>query len=345
MEIESSPAIVPVDANTARILVGYDYNEGGPGRAGLISLRLTNDGGAYTLTPEWKFDPEALATYTTDIFTTGGSGQGCGNVWSSPTVDVARNLVFFATGNCSVGRYDDKTLYGGESMFALDATTGALQWCYSPRPVNNDDLDFGATPNLLPDGRVGLGGKDGTYYAFARDAASVPGTDAATACRGAHGQTPAWKTTVSTGWSIGGIEGTPAVGKVGAADAVFVSNALPMPDENTFSNPQLLTTLHAIDAKTGAKLWDEPSILPTYGGPVYANGLLFVPNTFGMHFEIANADLGTPLWSFPMFGPASPPAIVGDSIYVGSGVSGGSDLPLPGLDSTGVVYAFEAVTV
>jgi outer membrane protein assembly factor BamB len=348
IEIESSPSVVRASTDTASVYVGMDYNEGGIGRAGMIGLTLKESGSAVSLTPNWKFDPEGLATYTgADVFSAGGRGQGCGNTWSSPTVDVESNLVYFDISNCDTGRYKDATLYGGEAVFAIDATTGELRWCYSPRPVNGDDLDFGATPNLLPDGRVGVGGKDGAYYGFKRTAINAVSHDAATACRGAHGQTPDYATTVSTGGGIDGIIGTPAVGKAGGADAVFASNAIPMPDADTFSHPQRLTTLHAIDAKTGAVLWDAPNVFPAYAGPAYTNGVVFMPDTFAMNFTAFSADTGLPVWTFPMFAPSSPPAIVGDSIYVGSGVNPGTDAPIPGLDvglgAVGVLYAFQAV--
>ena len=354
IEILSSPAIVvAADGQSARIYVGVDYNEGGIGRGGIVRHTLARAGDSWTLTPDWKFDPEALVPYHTDVFTQGGRGQGCGNTWSSPMINESLNLLYFGVSNCSSGRYDDESLYGGEAIFAIDLDSGELVWCYSPRPVNSEDLAFGATPNQLPDGNVGLGGKDGIYYSFPAEPLVEPDHDPTTACRGASGQTPDWETKVSTGNAIGGIIGTPAVGKVGEADAVFAANAVPMPEEdrpetaqhneNTFENPQHLTTLHAIDIATGTVLWDAPNVFPAYSGPVYTNGLVFAPDTFGMNFTAYHADTGLPIWSFPMFAPSGPPAIVGDSIYVGSGV-----IPSPGtpvLSDIGLIYAFEAVAV
>jgi outer membrane protein assembly factor BamB len=342
IEIESSPAVI-AHGNSADIYVGMDYNEGGPGRAGMVRLTLARAEDAWSLTPEWKFDPEALVAYHDDVFAAGGPGDGCGNTWSSPTVDRAAGLVYFDISNCETGRHHADR-YGGESAFAIDAETGALAWCYSPRPINNDDLDFGATPNLLPGNRVGFGGKDGAYYSFPRAATSAPVTDVTTACRGANAHAPNWSTTVATGGAIDGIIGTPALGKVsdplgGARDAVFATNAIPMPDQDTFSNPQRLTTLHAIDAATGEVIWDAPNVFPAYAGPVYAKGIVFMPDTFGMNFTAYSADAGVPVWSFPMFAPSGPPAISGDSIYIGSGVA-----PAPGtpaLSDVGAVYAFQ----
>lgn len=354
IEILSSPAIVVApDGMSARIYVGMDYNEGSLGRAGIVAHTFARDGEGWTLTPDWKFDPEALAPYYTDVFTAGGRGQGCGNTWSSPMIDGDLGLLYFGVSNCSSARYDDDSLYGGEAIFAIDADTGELVWCYSPRPVNSEDLAFGATPNKLPDGNVGIGGKDGIYYSFPAEPLGPPDHEPTTACRGDSGQSPTWETKVSTGNAIGGIIGTPAVGKVRESNAIFASNAVPTPeedrpetpqhDENTFSNPQHLSTLHAIDVATGEVLWNAPNVMPAYAGPVYANGLVFAPDTFGMNFTVYHADTGAPLWSFPMFAPSGPPAIVGDSVYVGSGVIPAPDTPV--LSGIGVVYAFEAVGV
>ncbi|GAC1415910.1 MAG: PQQ-binding-like beta-propeller repeat protein [Actinomycetota bacterium] len=341
IEIESSPAVIPHSDGTASIFTGMDYNEGGPGRAGMLKLTLAH-GSAWTLTPDWKFDPEALVAYHSNVLSAGGPGQGCGGVWSSPTIDENAGLVYFNTSNCATSRYTNKSLYGGESIFAISMSSGALAWCYAPRPVNDLDVDFGATPNLLPNGRVGTGGKDGSYYSLGREPSRPANTQPSTACRGSSAQKPQWATQVSTGGSISGIIGTSAVGAVGGKDAIFVANSVPAPSDVTLEHPEHLTTLHALNAATGAVLWNAPDIIPAYAGPVYANGLLYIPETFGMNFSIYSADLGLPLWRFPMPAPSGPPAIVGNTIYIGSGVEPGSGTPV--LSQVGALYAFTTAT-
>ena len=199
-------------------------------------------------------------------------------------------------------------------------------------------MDFGATPNLLPNHRVGTGGKDGSYYSFDRASSASADVHASTACRGASAHKPNWTTRVSTGGSISGIIGTSALGQAGGRSAIFAANTVPAPDDSTARNPHHLTTLHAIDAATGAVIWDAPNIIPAYAGPVYANGLVYLPDTFGMSVSIFSADLGIPLWSFPMAAPSGPPTIVGDTLYIGSGVEPGSGTPI--LSQTGALYAF-----
>ena len=92
------------------------------------------------------------------------------DVWSSPSVDEARGLVFAATGNCptSPEGWGDHT----EAIFALDLETGEPVWAYQPHAPNNDDLDFAGAPNLFRVGDqdvVGLGNKDGHYYVVDRE--------------------------------------------------------------------------------------------------------------------------------------------------------------------------------
>ena len=104
----------------------------------------------------------------------GATGPGCGDVWCSPTVDEARRLVFVGTGNCvtspkGYGRF-------AEAVVALDLDDGSVRWSYQPHQPNRDDLDFAGAPNLFEvDGRalVGLGNKDGTYYAVDRETGAL----------------------------------------------------------------------------------------------------------------------------------------------------------------------------
>jgi outer membrane protein assembly factor BamB len=293
----------------------------------LLSFHLHNTGNGWKLSPQWKFDPETLLTYTTDPLHEGGKGNSCGNIWSSPTVDVAHNMVISVTGNC-----DKKPPFepgAGESIFAVSLDTGTLVWRYAPRsPDNGLDLDFGATPNLLPTGTIGEGGKDGLYYRFNADGTlvSVP-------------------TKVSTGSDIGGMIGSSALGQANGKPAVFASTAIPISTrdpqtsfQDILSNPGLATGLHAIDATTGKKLWDAPTG-PAYGAAVYSGGVVFIPDTFTFTVQAFDANTGVPIWAFPMQGPpASPPAIAGNSIYLGSGISFG-----PPLDSIGAIWGFQTV--
>lgn len=324
IEITSSPTIVERNGEW-RLYTGMDFNEGSLGRAGMIAARI--DASTFAVTPLWKFDPERQLVYTTDVskdgvsgfeysatpLTHGGRGHGCGNVWSSAMLSADR--IFFATANCSPGRLGDSTEWGPESIWSIDADTGDLQWCYAPRPVNGDDLDFGASPNLLPNGLIGEGGKDGFYYAMRALHDGPVDRRCAT-------HTPAWKANVTVGFAYGGIIGTPALGMSGGKAAIFITSAIPVPDEGAFSDPGRMFAVHAVDASNGEILWHAPMPGPSYGAPVYTNGVVFVPDTFTFSMQAYSADLGVPLWSFPLVGaPSSGPAVLGDSIYFGAGTS------------------------
>src|SRR5205807_492205 len=128
------------------------------------------------------------------------------------------------------------------------------------------DLDFGATPNMLGNGLVGEGGKDGVYYAYRL--AGPPPVAPATA-------SPVWTTQAATASSIGGFIGSTAVGKLGATHqnhaAVFAASAIPVSPNNPngsitndVTHPNQAFGLHAIDAVTHQVAWDAP-LAPSFG--------------------------------------------------------------------------------
>ncbi|MEY2464890.1 MAG: hypothetical protein QOH64_3028 [Acidimicrobiaceae bacterium] len=325
VEVESSPAVVTIGEET-RVLVGLDvHNDQNVGRTGLVQVALTPAGPEpqWKLEPRWKFDPEGPATYTgPDQLTVGsGTGSGCASVWSSPAVDVARGLAFFGTGSCSV---DGVTT--GESMWAVDLRSGAMQWVFHPpRDSTRYDDDFGASANVLPGGLVGNGSKDGWYYAVAEQ----PAADGSAAL--------AWSTHVgesghaTTDFAVGGVIGTPAVGKVGADDAIFVTTAISTPikgpfddgfslDSTLLEDPSRLLSLSALRASDGALLWRSPLARQSYGAPTYANGVVLVPSTFDFSLQAYDASTGVLLATIPVGGaPSSAPAIVGDRVFIGAG--------------------------
>jgi hypothetical protein len=328
-QIESSPAVVPMPDGSTRVVVGMDFNEQDKvGQAGLLAFAL-QPGTSWQLTPLWKYDPETRQTYTSDPIHTGGStgGKACGDVWSSPM--VTGNLVVFGVGNCDFDNVGDPPVTESVSAVALDS--GARQWEYQPRNPTDAaawDLDYGATPNLLPGGNVGEGGKDGTYRSFTQ------------------GGSLNWSSHLSTGADIGGMIGSTALGQANGKPAIFASTAIPFstrtPDQSLQENatsPNHATGLHAIDATTGAKLWDAPAG-PAYGAAVYAGGVVLIPDTFSFNLQAYDANTGAPLWTWPMGGPpASPPAVAGNSVYAGTGVSFGDPL-----NEIGAIWGFQTAT-
>ena len=156
------------------------------------------------------------ATYrNADASLSGFSGAA---VWSSPSLDRKRKLLYVSTGNnysASPAVVDaGAPLPEGndvESIVALDLDTGAIRW--SQRMTTGDiwnfgnysgpDWDFGAGPNLFQasvDGGVhdivGAGQKSGVYWAVDADTHAV-----------------LWKKQVGPGGHLGGIHwGTAADG-------------------------------------------------------------------------------------------------------------------------------------
>jgi polyvinyl alcohol dehydrogenase (cytochrome) len=137
-------------------------------------------------------------------------GPAGGSVWSAPTLDPRRNLLYVGTGNS----YTDVPTVHTDSILALDMSTGAIRWVNQLRPKDNyivgcdapdtagrgncpqtlgPDVDFGASPILrkLMDGRQVLltGEKSGQVY----------GLDPQSGRQ-------LWTTQVGVGSSLGGIE-------------------------------------------------------------------------------------------------------------------------------------------
>ncbi|HJR18283.1 MAG TPA: PQQ-binding-like beta-propeller repeat protein [Actinomycetota bacterium] len=334
IEIESSPVIGHF-ADGDRVFVGMDvHNRSDVGRTGLLAfgLRPNPDGPEpYRFELLYKHDPETgLVRHS--LTEGSGEGFGCGGVWSSPSLDASalggRGIVVYGTSNCD--NPDESAAageIGREAMIAIDATSGEELWRFQPREPNDLDDDFGSTPNMLPGGAVGIGGKDGWYYA--RDLETGDGVWSTRA--GQSGR-------LNSGFSVGGFIGVPAVGRAtdpisGAErDVIFGVTALPTPfatpldaggnplDTSLLQDPGRLFSLHAIDAATGEILWRSPLAAPAYGHVSYANGVVFASVTFGVRLQAFDAATGLPLWIMPTFGaPSSSPVLLGDMLFTGTG--------------------------
>src|SRR5580765_785776 len=117
-------------------------------------------------------------------------GPSGGGVWSSPTVDIKRKVVYAATGNM----YTEPQQPTSDAIMAFDLDTGAVKWtsqvtakdifivgCGGPQngancPPAEDlgpDFDFGNAPILVkrPDGKdvIVAGQKSGVGWAFDPD--------------------------------------------------------------------------------------------------------------------------------------------------------------------------------
>ena len=211
----------------------------------------------------WKFQVTPSPMY--------GAGS---SVWSSAALDTERKLAFIGTGNnyyAPVSPYSD-------SLLAIDYMTGALKW--SEQFTKNDawtygtlasggvDGDVGATPNLFEvNGRavVGVGDKPGTYYVRDRETGDEVWTR---------------KLTDGSGFQ-GGVMAPAAV----ANGTVFVVS----------NNGTRNSTVFALAVESGMPKWMHDITDPTFGGPAYGNGVLYVGDQGGNIFAL-DAASGSELW-------------------------------------------------
>ncbi|MHB8671599.1 MAG: outer membrane protein assembly factor BamB family protein, partial [Acidimicrobiales bacterium] len=211
----------------------------------------------------------------------------------------------------------------------LDGTQfGPPAWVFTPPRLDphspeyngdpNCDWDFGATANLgtLPNGTdmVGVGGKDGTYYAL------DPATGALR-----------WHTNVVYGGLAGGFIGTTALdarhGRVYGATALGdfgrfegVGSAVCQP---TNPRDQLVQepSQFSFDAADGSVKWAQP-LSQTFGPTTVAGGMTFVGNGAGRHVQVRDARTGVLIKALPLQANSDSGVVVGrDALYMGTGSS------------------------
>jgi polyvinyl alcohol dehydrogenase (cytochrome) len=283
-EIQSSPVVVD-----GKVIFGYDGHDRPGVRAGLVALD------ADTGDEVWDFDPDG-----------GKEPSGCAGIWGSPTVDVERALVYAGTANCpgSPERWGDYS----EAIFAVDLHTGEPAWHFQPRGPSNFDFDFAGAPNLFDsDGRevVGLGGKDGVYYALDRDTGEL-----------------IWKVEASIprvqaeNFSTGGF-----IGATAYADGVVMGGT-------AIDGP--CPCLHGIDVETGELAWQEEDAGATFASSMIVNGVGFAGSTTDFTLRAVDIETGEVLWSHPMIG-----AVAGGAVTVGNFVVAVAGIREPGLEPAG----------
>ncbi len=267
-------------------------------------------------------------------------------VWSSPTVDAARGLVYVGTGQS----YTRPAAERSDAILALDAETGALAWSFQATPDDafnmactsarfrqncpappGPDLDFGMSPMLVerPDGReiLVVGQKSGTVWAL------DPDDDGAVL----------WSTQIGKGGALGGIhwgmatDGRYAYAPNSDRGAVIV-------DVNPDHDPA--PGLFALDLATGAVAWSTPPpeeacegkqgcFVANSAGAAAIPGVVFAGGLDGHIRAYAAAD-GRILWDFDttdvtettngvpgrggaIDGPG--PVVAGGMLFVNSGYS------------------------
>jgi len=284
-------------------------------------------------------------------------GYSGGAVWgSTPAIDQATDSVYVGTGNnytvpaaaaaCVASAIKHHTSDSKctapndyfDSVLALNLKTGKVNWgrkvegydawtaaCFHvppgttwcPSPAGQD-YDFGTGANLFTTrstaGKVetllGIGQKSGIYWAF----------------NPASGRL-AWDTLVGPGSPDGGMLWGTATD--GSRIYVAEGNSSHTPFILRGSGPEAGTTCDsgawsAISPATGQILWQtcDPASANDTGAVSVANGVVYAGSLAktGTNMHALNASTGRILWSFASVGSvASGPAIVGGSVYWGSG--------------------------
>ena len=202
----------------------------------------------------YTIDRPATESHTSKLGTAmlGPSGAG---VWSAPTIDTKKNLIYVGTGD----NYSDPPTALSDAVLALALDTGKIVWshqfragdawnvsCVMPGAKNcpddaGPDFDFGASPILVsrPGGhRVLIAGqKSGAVYGM------DPDKDGKLL----------WQAQLGTGGNLGGVEWGPA------SDSerlyVAISDESFLPGNPGGLDPSKGGGLFALSPDTGKQLW------------------------------------------------------------------------------------------
>ena len=249
-------------------------------------------------------------------------GPAGGAIWSAPTIDLKRKLVYVATGNS----YTDVPTGHSDAIMAFDLDTGRLRWVNQVTPKDNflvgcrqpgvgncpedagPDYDFGSSPILhtLPGGRqvILAGQKSAVIYALDPD----------------HGGKTLWQRRLGAGGALGGIEW----GFAADEQNVYV----PVAD---VSGSERKPGISALRCSTGEVLWHVPAPAAKCSwGTVRCNnsqsaaatsipGVVFSGTTDG-HLRAYSTKDGQIIWDYDT---AQPVATVNGGQTKGGAVDGG----------------------
>ncbi len=329
MEIESSPVY---NQATGDVIVDSDTNGGKADALPAVNAFHAKDGRL-----DWSYSPSTTI--------------GCDDLWASPALDLARQTVVLASGDCDVKNSVDFP----EAVIALDARTGKAKWIFDepsngydvPPNSNGDnyDDDFGMSPIIVEPAAGGAcpgvpkgvdpvvveGGKSGYVYEFDERTGKLLNTPLEVSQPGNYNVGPG---------AIGGFIGSAALGCAQGKLAVFLTSAVfspfaqggvqgasgepggltTFPDTSVLENPSRVASVHAYDVLGNKVLWQAPVTTPVFGPATYTNGVIFTPSTTTFSAQALDADTGTQLWASPLLAaPSSGASVVGDSVFLGAG--------------------------
>jgi polyvinyl alcohol dehydrogenase (cytochrome) len=221
-------------------------------------------------------------------------------VWSSPTIDAKRNLVYIGTGE----NYTFPTTTTSDAIQAINMTTGKVVWNFQategdawnaacPAIVNcpdakGRDLDFGMAPLLVT-------GKDGKQRLLAGQKAGV-----VYALDPENGKL-LWRTRIGKGGALGGIHW----GMAADSENVYAANAdnmiaLSQDSANIKTSPGI----YALDIITGQVKWSAPTpkvkgqqfyLGANSAAPLVIPGIVFAGSNDG-HMRAYDTSDGEIIW-------------------------------------------------
>jgi polyvinyl alcohol dehydrogenase (cytochrome) len=263
-------------------------------------------------------------------------------VWSTPTVDVKRRLLYVTTGD----NYTDPPTTMSDAFLAMDLDSGKILWsrqlttgdaftnaCRMPDKTNcpdsnGPDFDFGAPPILvsLPNARRALvaGQKSGVVHAIDPDK---------------NGEV-IWQTRVGKGGALGGIQWGSAADQ--SRVYVALSDIARTSIIRRELDPKLGGGMFSLSLEKGERVWSTPPpgcgarerCSPAQSAAVTAiPGVAFSGSVDG-HLRAYSTKDGAILWDFDTVGPyktvngveasggsldGAGPAIGGGMLFVNSG--------------------------
>ncbi len=216
-------------------------------------------------------------------------------IWSAPTIDPLRKVLYVATGN----GYSDPPVKYTDAIIAYDLATGSMKWsqqmtpndrwnfaCQGARqemcpPDPGGDYDFGASP-VLSGNLLLAGQKSGVVHALDPDQ------------QGAI----VWQTRIGRGSALGGIEWGIAVD----GDNVYA----PLSDIN--GQGKDMGGLFALRKKDGAKVWQTAPPKPACAGKPGCTAAQMAPasmipgvvfsGSMDGHLRAYEAASGKVIWDF-----------------------------------------------
>jgi polyvinyl alcohol dehydrogenase (cytochrome) len=230
-------------------------------------------------------------------------GPAGGAVWSAPTIDARRRLLYVGTGNS----YTEAPHEGSDAVIAMALDSGAIQWISQlgpkdnyiigcrpgiPRGVNcpgevGGDYDIGSSPilHVLNDGRriLLVGQKSSQIWGLDPD----------------NGGAVLWSVRLSQGGPLGGVEFGPATD----ADNIYAAIS------DIYMGAGARPGLTAIRASDGQIVWSTPGTrLPCrwrneYSGPAQSQAVTAIPGvifsgSMDGHLRAYAASTGAVIWDF-----------------------------------------------